>query len=265
MSFYEKLDFITYDHDRLVTDVQKHVFGLGQQVIQGEEFETDAYKGFGGWSLQSQTGDWRDGWEFFQNEEGTTIEEVFFPKNANNYTTLKYFNIAHSLEYKKPTAAYQGEIAQLIDQIAEFGLMPRRARVTCLKAGSKSLVHRDCGENQYMARIHIPLITNPSCTFTAEGETLYMAPGTAYMVWVNVWHQIRNDSDQDRYHIIMDAYDTRHVTDRFKYMGDITQLETFANELRQQVDQAVVTADLAQKFESELAKWRTKPKVDAET
>ena len=80
------------------------------------------------------------------------------------------------------------------------------------------------------------------------------------MVWVNRWHQIRNDSDQDRYHIIMDAYDTRHVTDNFKYLGDIKQLENFAEHLRQQVDQTVITAELAQKFETELSKWRTKPK-----
>lgn len=260
MSFYETLDFIRYDHDQLVADVRQHVFTLGQQVIQGEEYETHAYKGFGGWSLQSQTGDWRDGWEFFQNEEGTTIEEVFFPKNANNFATLKYFNIAHSLEYKQPTQGYQGEIARVIDQISAFGLMPRRARVTCLKAGSKSLVHRDCGETDYMARIHIPLITNPACVFKCDGEDLYMEPGKAYMVWVNRWHQIRNDSDQDRYHIIMDAYDTKHVTDNFKYLGDITQLEQFANHLRNQIDQTVITADVVEKFEAELAKWRTKPK-----
>ena len=257
--FYEKLDFIKFDHARLLEDVRKYVFPLGEQVIQGEEFETPQYHGFGGWSLQSQTGDWRDGFEFFQNEEGTSLEEVFFPKNFNNYTTLKYFNIAHSLDYNKPTQAYQGEIARVLDQIADFGLMPRRARVTCLQAGSKSLVHRDGGEQDYMARIHIPLITNPQCTFTSDGIPLYMEPGTVYMVWVNNWHQIRNDSDQDRYHIIMDAYDTKCLTENFKYQGDITQLEEFANYLRKEVDQAVITPELKEKFETELNKWRTTP------
>ncbi len=258
MSFYEKLDFIKFDHAKLVEDVKQYVFPLGQQVIQGEEFETPEYNGFGGWSLQSQTGDWKDGFEFFQNEEGTTLEEVFFPKDGNNYTTLKYFNIAHSLEYKNPTQGYKGEIAKVLDQIAEFGLTPRRARVTCLKAGSKSLVHKDGSENDYIARIHIPLITNPQCTFTADGESLYMEPGNIYMVWVNLWHQIRNDSDQDRYHIIMDAYDTKHITKNFKYMGNIAELEDFATSLRKQVDEAVITPELEAKFETELEKYRTK-------
>ena len=259
MSFYEKLDFIKFDHDKLLADVKQYVFPLGQQVIQGEEFETPEYNGFGGWSLQSQTGNWRDGFEFFQNEEGTTLEEVFFPKNTNNYTTLKYFNIAHSLEYKRPTEAYKGEIAKIIDQIDEFGLTPRRARVTCLKAGSKSLVHKDGSERDYIARIHIPLITNPECTFTADGEPLYMEPGNVYMVWVNIWHQIRNDSTEDRYHIIMDAYDTKHITENFKYLGDITQYEEFVEDLRKRVDDSVITPELRSNFDAERAKWVTAP------
>ena len=56
--FYEELDFIKFDYDQLVTDVKKYVFPLGQQIIQGEEYETPAYHGFGGWSITSRTGDW---------------------------------------------------------------------------------------------------------------------------------------------------------------------------------------------------------------
>ena len=56
--FYEKLDFIKFDLEKLREDVKNHVFTLGKQVIQGEEFETPQYHGFGGWSLLSRTGDW---------------------------------------------------------------------------------------------------------------------------------------------------------------------------------------------------------------
>ena len=214
--FYEKLDFIKFDYNQLLADVKKYVFPLGQQVIQGEEYETPAYHGFGGWSLLSRTGDWRDGWDFFQNDEGEAME-VYFPKNDNNYKSLKFFNIAMSTEHDKPTQACQGEIARVLEHIAELGLTPRRARVTCLKAGAKSLVHKDADGNEYMARIHIPLITNTDCKFIMAGQDLWMEPGNAYMIWVNDWHQIRNDSNEDRYHIIMDAYDTKHITKYFKY------------------------------------------------
>jgi len=246
--FYEELNFIKFDHDKLVADVKQHVFSLGAQIIQGEDYETEAYKGFGGWSITSRTGDWRDGWEFFQNDEGEAME-VYFPKNDNNYKSLKFFNIAHSMEHKNPTQACVGEIASVVKQLEDLGLYPRRVRVTCLKAGSKSLVHRDGDGNEYMARVHIPIITNKKCVFISEGTTLHMEAGKAYAVWVNNWHQIRNDSEDDRYHIICDFYDTNGITKNFSYRGNIQELEKHAELMRKNIDEAVIEPELLKKFE----------------
>jgi len=260
--WYEKLDFIKFDFDKLKQDVFEHVFPLGRQIIQGEEYETPAYHGFGGWSLTSRTGDWKDGWDFFQNDEGEAME-VYFPKDDNNYKSLKFFNIAMSTEHDKPTQGCVGEIAKVIDQIEELGLTPRRVRVTCLKAGAKSLVHRDSDDNEYMARIHIPIITNPKCVFISEGQNLHMETGSAYMVWVNNWHQIRNDSDEDRYHIIMDAYDTKFVTKNFHYEADINKLFNFHKEVRQKIDESVITPEEYERFETVRQSFITRPKHDA--
>jgi len=186
--------------------------------------------------------------------------EVYFPKNDNNYKSLKFFDIAMSTEHQNPTQGYQSEIAKVLDQIREFGFYPSRARVTCLKAGAKSLVHRDADDNEYMARIHIPLITNPKCTFNADGHSLYMEPGNVYMVWVNIWHQIRNDSDQDRYHIIMDAYDTKKITQNFNYNADINELIEFHKEIRKKIDEAVITPEEYERFEAVRQTFVTKPK-----
>jgi len=203
--WYEKLDF-KVDIEKLVSDVKKYVFPLGNQIIQGEEYETAQYHGFGGWSLLSRTGDWRDGWEFFHGNESPELKKVFFPEGGNTNKTLKYFNIAHSLEHKNPTQACQGEIRHVLEQLEQLGFYPRRARVSCLQAHSKSLVHKDGYRDEYMARIHIPLITNEKCIHICEGEDLHMpADGSVYIMWVNTWQQIRNDSDENRYHIIMDA------------------------------------------------------------
>ena len=256
----ERLEhLIKFDHNQLVKDVKEYVFPLGQQVIQGEEYETPAYHGFGGWSILSTTGDWRDGWDFFQNDEGEAME-TYFPKNDNNYKSLKFFNIAMSTEHDKPTQGYKGEIAKVLDQIKELGFYPSRARITCLKAGAKSLVHKDADDNEYMARIHIPLITNPKCVFIQDGQNLYMEPGSIWMVWVQKWHQIRNDSDQDRYHLIMDAYDTKKLTQFFKYEGDIQELIDFHKLSRQRIDDAVITPEEYEKFESVRQTFVTKPK-----
>ena len=258
MWWYEKLDFIKVDLEKLREDVKKHVFTLGNQVIQGEEYETPQYHGFGGWSLQSRTGDWQDGFEFFQTGENEEFQDDFFPKGKNNHEILKYLNVAHSMEYKNPTQAYVGEIKNILDQINESGFYPRRARVTCLKAHCKSLVHSDGPKSEYLARIHIPLFTNDKCTFTCDGTSLYMEAGSVYMVWVNDWHQIRNDSDEDRYHIILDAYDTKKITQNFKYMGDITQLEDYANHYRKMIDDVELTQDDIDKIEKIREKYITK-------
>jgi hypothetical protein len=257
--FYEELDCLNFDLYKLRENLENDVFPLGNQIIQGEEYETPAYNGFGGWSITSRTGDWKDGWEFFQNDEGEAME-VYFPKNDNNYKALKFFDIAHSMEHKNPTQAYVGEIASIVEQVEKLGLTPRRVRVSCLKAGSKSLVHRDGDGSQYMARIHIPIITNPKCVFICDGITLHMQAGKAYMVWVNTWHQIRNDSNEDRYHIIMDAYDTKGITKNFSYRGNIQELEDHAKLLREHIDATVITPEEMERFETVRQSFITNPK-----
>jgi len=142
-------------------------------------------------------------------------------------------------------------------------MYPRRVRVTCLKARAKSLVHRDADDGEYMARLHIPLITNPKCKFIADGQSLYMEPGKAYIVWTQIWHQIRNDSDQDRFHLIMDIYDTKKITKEFKYEGNIEELEEHAKTMRQKIDEAVIEPELLAKFEEVRQSFVTKPKHGA--
>jgi len=260
--FYEEINFVKFDYAKLLEDVKRHVFPLGDQVIQGEEYETPAYHGFGGWSITSRTGDWRDGWDFFQNDEGKAME-VYFPKNDNNFKALKFFGIAHSLEHKNPTEACVGELTNIVNQLEDMGMYPRRVRVTCLKARAKSLVHRDADDGEYMARLHIPLITNKKCVFIADGQNLHMEAGKTYLVWTHIWHQIRNDSDQDRFHLIMDIYDTKGVSKGFKYEGNIAELEDHAKMMREKIDEAVIEPELLQKFEEVRQSFITKPKHGA--
>ena len=254
--WYEKLD-IKIDIEKLRKEVRESVFTLGDQVVQGEEYETPQYHGFGGWSLMSRNGDYRDGWEAIQTEAGDTLE-TFLPTQELIIKSHKYFGIAHSLEHDKPTQAYVGEIKKLLDNIKELGLTPRRARVTCLKAHCKSLVHKDADTTEYMARLHIPLWTNKKCIHICEGQNLHMEAGSAYVIWANLWHQIRNDSDEDRYHIIMDVYDTKKITQHFKYEGDFLELENFVRGAREQIDKMELTEQDEIFFEAIKQKYVTK-------
>jgi hypothetical protein len=190
---------------------------LYDPVWQGSEF---GYNNFGGWSIQSRTGDYREGWEM--GIEKCTKNGVI------NYNLAKYLNISHPFEINKISEIFKyrcGSIIKILNTIEQLGFYPRRARVTVLKAGSKSIVHTDASSDIYLHRIHIPLITNEKCVHITEGTPFHMkADGSVYMLPVNVMHQIVNDSDRDRYHIIMDAYDTKNISKCYPYKGDINKL-----------------------------------------
>lgn len=238
--FFEKLDY-KVDIEALKKEVRESVFTLGDQVVQGEDYETPQYNGFGGWSILSADGTYQDGWETIQLVDGDTMESLL-PNQEMVFKSYKYMNIAHGIEHRNQTDACVGEIKKVIDDLRDLGFEPCRARVTCLKAGSKSLVHKDSETSEYMARIHIPLWTNPKCVHICQGFNLHMpADGGVYILWTNLWHQIRNDSNEDRYHIIMDAYDTKKITKNFKYEGDFEMYKRYVFEKRQKIDAVELT------------------------
>ena len=87
------------------------------------------------------------------------------------------------------------------------------------------------------------------------------ADGSVYILWVNMWHQIRNDSDEDRYHIIMDAFDTKRITKDFKYMGEFSQLQEQAKHYRKNIDAVELTPSDIEFFERIKQKFVTKKNV----
>ena len=255
--FFEKLDY-KVDIEKLRKEVRESVFTLGDKVIQGEEYETPKYHGFGGWSLTSKKATWTDGWEAIQTETGTSLEQML-PTQELILKAHKHFGIAHGLEHDKPTEAYVGEIKKVLDDLRDLGFNPCRARVTCLQAGSKSLVHKDADTSEYMARIHIPLWTNKKCVHICDGKNLHMpADGSVYILWTNLWHQIRNDSTEDRYHIIMDAYDTKKITQGFKYEGDFEMYQNYIRGEREKIDATEVTEEDADFFSAIEGKYITR-------
>ena len=69
------------------------------------------------------------------------------------------------------------------------------------------------------------------------------ADGSVYMLWVNRMHQAFNNSKQNRYHIIMDAFDTKHTTKQFHYDGDINVLQQEAKKFRQDIIETRLTEE----------------------
>ena len=229
--FYEKLN-ITVDIEKLRKDVAEKVFTLGDPIFQGEEY---GYHNFGGWSLLSSTGKWQDGWQM----DYSTMVNIPDHLKAK---MQKYLGVSEGFENNIPTEGCTGEVAKVLEDIKNAGFVIRRARVSCLKPGGKTILHTDAPRDQYMARIHIPLWTNERCVHNCEGTDLHMpADGSVYILWVNRMHQVRNEWDQIRYHIIMDAYDVNSITKNFKFDGSINLLENKASEFRKLMNETVLT------------------------
>lgn len=203
---------------------------------QGKEY---GYTNFGGWSVLSRTSTCDDGWE-------VGIEQC--ENKSYKYQLAKHLKISHPFEHINETPACIGEIKKIINTLNSDGFYPRRARITLLKANTCSIVHIDNAwpddnlNQNYMCRVHVPIITNKKCIhWTESGEFHMPADGSVYMLPVNNLHQIRNDSNEDRYHLIIDVYDTKGISKTMKFNDDIEKLESSSKKFREKINKANLT------------------------
>jgi hypothetical protein len=205
---YEKLEGFQVD----VQELQNHfytVVAVNPPVMQ--------CPAFGGWSIQSGNGSYKDGWAMGHrayDRDPVTGKDVFNAERARSMGLLP------TEEYKVRTEICTGYLAEVMDRIEGLKLHPRRARFTVLTAQQHSARHRDAADDEYAIRLHIPIISNEACVFaTDEAEAHMPADGSAYIVAVNRMHQIFNRSDFDRVHIIMNVWDTTGTTKHHRKPG----------------------------------------------
>ena len=165
---------------------------------------------FGGLGILSDTGDWNRG--MISGKQVWVDGKIDFKMAIEKGINFEY-------NYDKKTKLCVGEVDRVITLIEDLGLTPRRARYTILKAGGKSSVHNDSKRGEYAARLHIPLITNDKCKhriFDGEkiiDEVYLPADGSVYVMKVNMQHQIINESEIDRWHLLCSVYDQTGYTD----------------------------------------------------
>jgi hypothetical protein len=89
-------------------------------------------------------------------------------------------------------------------------ILPRceivNAILVILPAGKNILPHRD--KDLFFdlySRIHIPIITNPKCLFTVDGETIHMKAGELWEINNKKIHSVENNGEEDRIHLIIDC------------------------------------------------------------
>lgn len=171
---------------------------------------------FGGWSVLSGNGDYRDGWQkgflAFKDDVSSEIKEAVRANSPANFT-----------QYVHPTEICIGYLKQVIESIVDQHLSPYRARITCLCSQSSTSWHSDGKKDEYVVRLHIPLVTNPKCLFETREESHHLpADGSAYLVYVNREHRVVNFGDTDRYHLMMNVVDSRQIS-KFHRVEDFGQ------------------------------------------
>ncbi len=196
---FEKLPF-SYDIDKLRRHLVEFVLPL-PKVTQSSSF--------GGWSVTSSNGRYQDGW--FQGQKVIAKYQGADPLEI--IAELKKMSIPLPKEHNKPTEICHGYLSEVLMDIQSKDFRPTRARIICLEPQSDSTWHQDMPSQYYGVRLHIPIETNSGCFFECEEGMAHLpADGSAYLLRINRMHRVINRGLTHRYHLVMDAYDLKSLS-----------------------------------------------------
>lgn len=91
--------------------------------------------------------------------------------------------------------------------LAIFDCALQAVRLMRLAPGSVIKEHRDfdlCAE-QGVARLHVPILTNPQVDFRLSGARVEMAPGSLWYLRLSDPHAVANRGTNPRVHLVIDA------------------------------------------------------------
>lgn len=93
----------------------------------------------------------------------------------------------------------------------------RAVRLMSLGVGAEVDEHRDVpyGLPAGWVRLHIPLVTNDKAVLTLGGEKHTWQPGTLWFGDFSRLHSVRNDGDERRVHMVIDAYVNHELLELF--------------------------------------------------
>ena len=114
--------------------------------------------------------------------------------------------------YADPTAtAFQdtpmlASCAYFREVLAAFACEVQTVRLMRLTPGSVIKEHNDhdLGTETGMARVHIPITSNPGVAFELNRRRVVMAPGEAWYLRLSDPHRVANRGETDRVHLVAD-------------------------------------------------------------
>lgn len=143
------------------------------------------------------------------------------PTNILKPGVLKSSDVSTQLQdtYLRALPEMQS-INKVLDQIpAEF----ERIRIMRLKSGTKISKHTDKVDKEIgfedgeIVRLHVPIKTNEKVKFMLyEGKnihSIYLQPGKYYYVDVTKAHEVNNEWNQNRLHLVVDCYSNQTLRD----------------------------------------------------
>jgi len=88
-----------------------------------------------------------------------------------------------------------------------FTCEKKAVRLMALAAGAEIKPHRDRGGSleDGLARLHIPIVTDPAVLFTLDGEDVHFSAGATWYMNANCLHAVRNGSARERVHLVLDC------------------------------------------------------------
>ena len=169
---------------------------------------------FGGWSLQSNTGSYSQGWtqDFVPYNGPNNLGPSWSPKS-------KLESGLHTVQNSMvPTEMMTEPFQKLIDKLEALHLNPRRARIVRIMPGNSTVWHIDGSSRFYQVRLCIPLLTNPHCFFENEQGRYHMkADGALYFTHINKMHRAANFGETERFQFICHVWDQDHITQFHRY------------------------------------------------
>jgi len=94
-------------------------------------------------------------------------------------------------------------------------------RLMNLPPGKVVNTHTDheCGYEDGIFRLHIPIITNDQVAFTLNGKVLKMKPGEVWYTNVNLPHGVANKGETNRIHLVIDCIRNKWSDEIFGSIG----------------------------------------------
>ncbi len=182
--------------------IEEHVQELSNTLPrQGGEY-------FSGWSVQGKNGSFKDGWI----DGSAFIKYSSDGTRSFDYATAKKAGLHPSKEHVKITDASCPALNDYVQQMVDLGFQPARSRLIDLRPGDRSNWHTDSSANVLTLRMHAVIRTNPQAMFVTEAGEQQLQAHHVYLINVNDYHQVQNDGDSSRTHLVTDVVDSRFLS-----------------------------------------------------